>query len=318
MEKVKKDYLVEKYKNKLNDEDLKKFEEGLEQSSEHALSNVIDMDLKFISITKTVLYSVFLGAFGAGRFYLGNKKLGFLRLGITIGLNIIIAILLGVSSSLIKKQLYDAALIVSIISIVYSSLSSLVLLAWWIAELVLCIRRAKKLNRDMLLSAAFAQPGPDTEKTRSYHIDTYKTMCFHDKFKKEIPDIDMEKFKSAEYYVDDGAFESVESLKLKSKKTALLLSIFLGFFCAGSFYLNNYKRAILQIIINLVLTAGIVLVSLIGIPEITIILSTAIFIAILYRWGAEVDMCLYRLQVLNGKEILDTLKVYRDSQLNFA
>lgn len=328
MDKIKKDYLVEKYKNALNREDLKKFEEGLDQSSEHALSNLLDLKLK--DRLTTFLLSFFLGPFSAGRFYLGDKKLGALKLIPTI-LTLIGVILFIVGLRLffqevaIQEDLITTSLTLQriwkliISSLILGIVFFWVMIIWSIVDIFLCNERAKFLNREKLLSSAFAQPGPDTETTKNYHTDTYKTICFYEKFKNEIPDLDKEKFKSAVYYVDDRAFENVETLKLKSRDTTLLLSIFLGLFCVGSFYLGNYKRAIIQIIINVLLFIGcnfiLAFVPTAGAFLFLLFVALLIFI---YRWGSEIDMCCHYVKVVNGRKILDTLREYRNNQINLA
>lgn len=315
---IKKNYLVEKYKKELTDEDLKKFESGLDQASDFALTDMIDLEIK--SKTITLLLSIFLGIFGADRYYLGDKKLWRIKVALCVILGVV-SILPTIKIEISSIQMYTVVLVFVGIFNILMWLIILLLLVWWIVDIFLCYRRAKFLNRKILLSAAFAHPGPDTEKVINYHADIYKTMCFYDKFKLEIPNIDRERFKSAVYYVDDNAFADVESLKLKSRKTATLLSIFLGNWGAGSFYLRNYKRAISRLVVSLLLFAPVIFFYVYALsysPDllpIANVFSSIIGIAQLYRLGQEIDMCYYYSKVVNGKKVLKTLKEYRDRQI---
>lgn len=244
MDKIKKDYLVEKYKNALNREDLKKFEEGLDKSSEHALSNLLD--LKPVNRIKLLLLSIFLGIFGADRFYLGDKKLGAAKAIIYFVGNLIGNTLLRIAIKNLNVRLLIAV-------VIFVALQEATLFIWWIVDIFVCYFRAKKMNRKMLLSAAYAQPGPDTEKTRTYHSDTLKTMSLYDKLKTKMHQKDNERLKTALYYATDEALEPLDNIKLKSSLIAVPLSIFFGLFCVGSFYLENNKRAVRWLIVNLVL-----------------------------------------------------------------
>lgn len=170
---------------------------------------------------------------------------------------------------------------------------------------------AKKLTKQMLLDAAKVQPEADEEAPKNYHKDVYKTISFYDKYKKEISKPNLENFKSAVYYVPDGAYEQVENLELKDKKKTMLLSGLLGLFGAGSIYLGNYKHAIFQIIVNLLLIAAIIIVSFTNVLALSLVVIVAVAIALAFRWGAEIDTCNYYISVINGQKIIDTLRKYR-------
>lgn len=169
----------------------------------------------------------------------------------------------------------------------------------------------KKPTKQMLLDAAKAQPDDKEETPKNYHKDIYKTICFYDKYKKEVSKPNRENFKSAVYYVPDEAYESVEKLELKDKNKMKKYSYFLGLFGAGSFYLGNYKRGITQIIITAILLAAIIFVAVLNVLALSLAVSLAVVIALAFKWGAEIDVCNYYIDVINGKLILDTLTAYR-------
>lgn len=169
----------------------------------------------------------------------------------------------------------------------------------------------KKLNKEILIAAAKAEPDVQAEIPNNYHKDIHKTISFYDKYKKEVSKPNLENFKSAVYYVPDEAYESVEKLELKDKKKTLLLSALLGVFGAGSIYLGNYKRAAFQIVINVLLVALIVLVSFTHVLALTLVVTACVLIAIAFRWCSEVDTCMYYVNVINGQKIIDTLRDYR-------
>lgn len=171
----------------------------------------------------------------------------------------------------------------------------------------------KKPSKQALLDAAKAQPEEQVDAPKNYHKDIYKTICFYDKYKKEISKPNLENFKSAVYYVPDEAYEHVEKLELKDKNKMKKYSYFLGLFGAGSFYLGNYKRAIFQLVVNLILIAAIVFVALLNVLALTLFVTIAVVLALAFRWGSEIDVCNYYINVINGKQILDTLTVYRRS-----
>ena len=367
MEEFKKNYLVEKYKDELDEKDLKLFEAGLEQSSEHALSNLIDLDYELKSKKATLLWGI-LGAFGAHRFYLGDKKLGTIMFNVAAGLNLIAIIMFIVASTIfngavasldihidnlnellqynswywlaISKRIYTAYSIY-LVDIIYISITDAFVLAWWIVDILLCLRRRKKINTKLLLSAAFAQPGPDTEKTRNYHTDTQKTMIFYDKFKKELHRNDRERFKTAVYYSIDAGFAPVEKLKLKSKTVTLVLSIFFSVFGVGSFYLGYSKRGKSTIIKNVLLLISALLVG--AVMGLLIFLSASniavfstgayIFSIIYYIIGGYIQLALYaiigkrcleeifycydQVRILNGQKIINILSEYSVNRIPY-
>ena len=51
----------------------------------------------------------------------------------------------------------------------------------------------------------------------------------------------------------DAAFDSLVNIKLKSKTTALLLSIFLGGWAAGKFYVGEIKAAVIKLVATFLL-----------------------------------------------------------------
>lgn len=171
----------------------------------------------------------------------------------------------------------------------------------------------KKPTKQILLDAAKAQPDTETEQPTNYHKDIYKTICFYDKYKKEVSKPNLENFKSAVYYVPDEAYEHVESLELKDKNKMKKYSYFLGLFGAGSFYLGNTKRAIFQLVVNVILIAAIIFVALLNVFALTLFVTIAVLLALAFRWGSEIDVCNYYVNVINGKQILDTLTAYRRS-----
>lgn len=171
----------------------------------------------------------------------------------------------------------------------------------------------KKPTKQILLDATKAQPDAETETPKNYHKDIYKTICFYDKYKKEISKPNRENFKSAVYYVSDDAYDYVDNVELKDKKKMLLLCGFLGLFGAGSFYLGNKKRAIFQIIINLLLIAAIIFVSFTHVLALTLIVAVAVVIGLAFRWGSEIDTCNYYIKVINGQKVLDALRLYSET-----
>lgn len=169
----------------------------------------------------------------------------------------------------------------------------------------------KKPTKEILLDATKAQPDAETDALKNYHKDIYKTICFYDKYKKEISKPNRENFKSAVYYVPDEAYESVEQLELKDKKKTLLLSGVLGLFGAGSFYLGKTGRGVFQIILTVILIAAIIAISFLDVLTLTLIVAAAALLALAFRWGSEYDVCKYYVDVINGQKILSTLSAYR-------
>lgn len=174
-------------------------------------------------------------------------------------------------------------------------------------------KRKKAANKAMLFAAAKAQPDSEDEAAKNYHKDIYKTICFYEKYKNEVSKPNRENFKSATYYAPDGAFEYVEELELKDKKKTMLLSGLLGIFGAGSFYLGNYKRAISQIVLTVLLIAAVVLAAFTHVAALTWAVVVAVVLCLAFRWGSEVDVCKYYINVINGQKILDALREYRDA-----
>lgn len=169
----------------------------------------------------------------------------------------------------------------------------------------------KEANKKMLFDATKVTPDEEADKPHNYHKDIYKTICFYDKYKTEISKPNRENFKSAVYYVPDEAFDEVEKLELKDKKKMMKLSYFGGLLGLGSFYLGSTKRGVMQIVINVLLIAAIVFVALMNVPVLTVAITLAVLLGLAFRWGAEIDVCKYYINVLNGQKILDTLREYR-------
>lgn len=174
-------------------------------------------------------------------------------------------------------------------------------------------KRRKEANRKMLFDATKTTPDEEADKPKNYHKDIYKTICFYDKYKTEISKPNVEKFKSAVYYTPDEAFEEVEKLELKDKKKMMMLSGFGGLLGLGSFYLGNTKRGVMQVVINLILIAAIILVALMDVLVLTVAVTIAVLIGLAFRWGSEIDVCNYYINVINGQKILNTLTEYRDT-----
>lgn len=305
MESIRKNYLLEKYKDVVGKE-MPKFEQALEEASDHSFSDIIDIDTSFKSKPATLAYGIILGHFGADRFYLGDRKLGFIKLAARLGvlvLDILLLILMlqvpGVATTCLFAVLY--------------TIMEAVMLGWWIADIILCSERVNVINRCMLLAASKSkQDDTEADKPHNYHKDIYKTICFYDKYKTEISKPNREKFKSSVFYVPDSAYDYVEKVELKDKKKMMMLSGFGGLLGLGSFYLGNTKRGILQIIINLVLIAAIVVIAMMNVLVLTIAITLAVLIGLGFRWGAEIDVCNYYINVINGQKILDALSTYRD------
>lgn len=172
-------------------------------------------------------------------------------------------------------------------------------------------KHRKEINKNMLFAATKSEPDEDAEVPQNYHNDIYKTICFYDKYKTEISKPNAEKFKSAVYYVPDEAFDEVEKLELKDKKKMMKLSTFGGLIGLGSFYLGNTKRGVMQIVINVLLIAAIVLIAMMNVLVLTVAVTLGVLIGLAFRWGAEIDVCNYAINVINGQKILDALTAYR-------
>lgn len=172
-------------------------------------------------------------------------------------------------------------------------------------------KRRKEMNKNMLFAAAKSEPDEEAETPKNYHKDIYKTICFYDKYKTEISKPNRENFKSAVYYVPDEAYEQVEKLELKDKQKLKKLSMFGGLIGLGSFYLGNTKRGVLQIVLNVLLIAAIVVIALMNVLVLTLAVTIGVLIGLGIRWGAEIDVCNYDINVMNGQKILDELHVFR-------
>lgn len=173
-------------------------------------------------------------------------------------------------------------------------------------------QRKKTYNKELLFAATKSKPDTEMDTPKNYHNDVQKTIEFYEKYKHHVSKPNRENFKSATYYVPDGAFEYVDQVELKDKKKTLLLSGFLGLFGAGSFYLGNYKRGIFQVVISLMLIALIVLASLTNVLVLTMFVAVAVAIALAFRWGSEYDVCKYYIDVINGQRIIEALRSYRE------
>lgn len=171
----------------------------------------------------------------------------------------------------------------------------------------------KDVTKEILLNLAKIQPEDKVDGINNYHKDIYKTICFYEKYKNKVSKPNIENFKSAVYYNSDEAFEEVEKLELKDRKKMLLLSGFLGPLGAGSFYLGRTKQTIYQVIVTMLLFAVMAFVPSIGVLTLTLIVDVAVLLALAFRWAAEVDMCKYYINVINGQKIIDTLRGYRNT-----
>lgn len=174
---------------------------------------------------------------------------------------------------------------------------------------------AKRHNakfKEMLFEAAKAQPEADEEKPNNYHKDIYKTICFYEKYKKEVSKPNRENFKSAVYYVPDAAYDSVEEVELLDKSKLMKMCSFGALFGVGSFYLGNKSRGITQVVLTCILLAAVVLACLTQITALIIAVSVAVVLALAFRWGAEIDVCKYHINVINGQRIIDALRKYRE------
>lgn len=167
--------------------------------------------------------------------------------------------------------------------------------------------------KEMLFEAAKAQPDEHAEKPHNYHKDVYKTIKFYDTYKKEVSKPNMENFKSAVYYVPDGAYKYAEEVELldKNKLKRRLYNVG-ALFGAGSFYLGNKKRGIMQSVLTCLLLAAVVLACLTQIIALIAVVSVAVVLALAFRWGAEIDVCKYYINVINGQRIIDALRQYRE------
>jgi len=75
--------------------------------------------------TAALLFSIFVGSFGSDRFYLGKKKSGSIKLGLTV-ISLFSLLLVTISEFLIGRNF-----------IIISIILSLSVLSWWIIDIIL-------------------------------------------------------------------------------------------------------------------------------------------------------------------------------------
>ena len=98
------------------------------------------MSVPYKSVVATALLSVFLGNFGAARFYLGEKKEGLTRLLTVIGVPLLCMVFLFLPFLGIR--------IFEFLSRIYS----LVFILWWIFDIVACVDGVREYNYWRLVS----------------------------------------------------------------------------------------------------------------------------------------------------------------------
>ncbi len=91
-----------------------------------------------------------------------------------------------------------------------------------------------------------------------------KFLC--EKYMKEVLPVSQKDFVNRLTAAPDAAFESLINVKLKSQTAALLLSIFLGGWAAGKFYVGEIKAAIIKLVSTFFLGLAGGLLSLLWAP----------------------------------------------------
>lgn len=130
-------YLLEKYEKQIDDGSMERFVTKLKQADDGVFDLMEHIVLK--SIPVTVLLSVFLGGFSAGRFYIGDKSYAIKKLVGTI-----VLILLG-----------NVMVMFSELSVLFTALSwicSLAVFLWNFIDIFYSLRAAKRLNGAFLLN----------------------------------------------------------------------------------------------------------------------------------------------------------------------
>lgn len=135
-----------------------------------------------------------------------------------------------------------------------------------------------------------------------------KVRFLTEKFNGKITSNDALKLSDKMLKAKDEAFAVLNGLTLKNKVAALLLSIFLGGFCAGRFYLGDYKFAIFKIITTVVIVVIATLLSFI--PVLGLLLAVAASIGTFAWYIVEIIKCYKLAQEMNFENIYNVLDVY--------
>ncbi len=129
-------FLSEKFSKYFKDDEMVYIRKRIAAARDEAFEPLNTLTLK--SKTTTTLLSIFLGGPCAGRFYLGDWQFALIKIFSTFGLSLL---------SLFAR-LSGAAFIGSVIPL----LLGLGIIAWYIAEIVICSRRCNDLNYQKVIN----------------------------------------------------------------------------------------------------------------------------------------------------------------------
>ena len=99
---------------------------------------------------------------------------------------------------------------------------------------------------------------------KNMEANKVKFLC--EKYAKEVIPDSRKSFADRLAEAPDAAFEPLVNVKLKSQTAALLLSIFLGGWSAGKFYVGEIKAAVIKLVVTFILGFAGGLLSLLWMP----------------------------------------------------
>lgn len=97
-------------------------------------------------------------------------------------------------------------------------------------------------------------------------METNKVKFLCEKYMNEVIPVQQKDFVSRLTAAPDEAFEALLNVPIKSQTTALLLSIFLGGWAAGKFYVGEIKAAVIKLVVTFLLGGAAGLLSLLWAP----------------------------------------------------
>lgn len=115
-------------------------------------------------------------------------------------------------------------------------------------------------------------------------------------------------FKNRLSAASDEAFAPLNTVTLKNKIAALLLSIFLGGVCAGRFYVGDYKFAIIKIVASILISVVSGLLLLVPILGLIIFITASVGLT---AWNlVEIYFCYKRAREVNVEKLNDIIAAY--------
>ena len=153
--------------------------EALQRTDDNAFNEL--MILPYKSIMVTILFGIFLGAYGANRFYVGDKLWGFVKLFFGVLLTVFSSIIYFSYLSAPSYALEVADLVLSIVTMIYAIYN--------LVDIFLCLNEAKKKNFEMVMNVISRYPQSEKKNIGGDIFEELKTNdvvmdIFPDVFKK--------------------------------------------------------------------------------------------------------------------------------------